>query len=217
MDICWWGHSCFCVREAGVTVVMDPHDSSVDFRLPRTKADIVTVSHHHPHHDDLASIFGEYKLIDGPGEYEIRSVFVTGLATYPRRRSTEDTMPPNRNVVFALDFDGLVVCHLGDLANVPDQEQVEALGDVDVLLVPVGGGGDSLNASQAAEVVRRIEPRLVVPMHCPPMAVEGKGGSIDRFLKEMGGREVLPAELVRISASNLPEETQAVVLNVSTA
>jgi L-ascorbate metabolism protein UlaG (beta-lactamase superfamily) len=213
MEINWWGRSCFSVHEGGAVVVLDPFDQSQGYKPPRLKADIVTVSYH-PQGSHIASLSGDFKLVDGPGEYEIRSVFITGIATYPKQRAGEDVQPPARNVVFALDFGGLVVCHLGNLPNALTQEQVEALGEVDVLLVPVGGG-EILNASQAAEVVSRIEPRLVIPMHCRPLDEEGKGGAIDKFLKEMGGREVVPVDSLRVSSSNLPPETQVAVLNVT--
>ena len=215
MEISWWGHSCFCVREGGAVVVTDPFDDRLEYKSPRIKADIVTVSHHHPHYDNTEALSGDFKIIDRPGEYEIRSVFITGIATYSARRPSEESQPPVRNVVFSLDFDGLVVCHLGHLPRVLDQEQIEALGDVDVLLVPIGGGDETLNASQGAELVSCVEPRLVIPMHCRPMAEDGTEGAIDKFLKEMGGREVLPVDVLRVSASNLPSETQVAVLNVT--
>jgi len=217
MEISWWGHSCFCVREGGAVVVTDPFDDSLGYKLPQVEADIVTVSHQHPHHDNTVALAGEFKIVDKPGEYEIRSVFITGIATYSKPQPSDESLTPVRNVVFVLDFGDLVVCHLGDLTRVLAQEQIEALGDVDVLLVPIGGGGQTLNASQGAELVSRIEPRLVIPMHCCPVAGEDTDGPIDRFLKEMGGREVLPIDVLRVSASNLPTETQIAVLNLTSS
>jgi L-ascorbate metabolism protein UlaG (beta-lactamase superfamily) len=233
MEITWFGHSCFRLRDRGATVVTDPFDKSLGYPLPRIRADIVTVSHDHPHHNYLNAVKGEFKIVNSPGEYEIKSVFITGIATYPsqRRRKNAGDGDSRRNIILVFQFNGLTVCHLGDLAQVPTQTQVEALSNVDVLMVPVGGGM-SLNAVQAAEVISLIEPYIVIPMHytVPPVtgtgAVRGKTSSgsssrsgtvkldkVDKFLKEMGVPRVEPVDVLKVTSSSLPQETQVVVLN----
>jgi L-ascorbate metabolism protein UlaG (beta-lactamase superfamily) len=212
MEITWFGHSCFRLRDRDVSVVTDPFDSSLGLPLPNVRADIVTISHDHPHHNYLATVKGEHRVVDSPGEYEIRSVFITGIATYPTRRSTEGPAP-ERNLIFVFEFDGLSVCHLGDLAQVPTQTQVEALSEVDVLMVPVGGAANSLNAAQAAEIVSLIEPSIVIPMHFRADAADAKTDPVDKFLKEMGVGRVEPVDGLRVTESSLPPETQVAVLN----
>lgn len=216
MEITWFGHSCFRLRDRDVTVVTDPFDKTLGYELPRVRADIVTVSHDHPHHNHSAAVKGEFKVVDSPGEYEIQSVFITGIATYPSRRRRKDNGNGNggeeRNVIFVFEFDGLTVCHLGDLAQVPTQTQVEALSNVDVLMVPVGGGS-SLNATQAAEIISLIEPYIVIPMHYKTSPISLKLDKVDKFLKEMGVARVEPVDVLKVSKSSLPEETQVVVLN----
>ena len=216
MEITWLGHSCFRLRDRDVAVVTDPFDKSLGYELPRVRADIVTVSHDHPHHNYAAAVKGEFKVIDSPGEYEIKSVFITGIATYPSRRRRKDNGNGNggeeRNVIFVFELDGLTVCHLGDLAQVPAQTQVEALSNVDVLMVPVGGGS-SLNATQAAEIISLIEPYIVIPMHYKTSAISLKLDKVDNFLKEMGVTRVEPVDVLKVAKSSLPEETQVVVLN----
>jgi L-ascorbate metabolism protein UlaG (beta-lactamase superfamily) len=216
MDITWFGHSCFRLRDRDVTVVTDPFDKSLGYELPRVRADIVTVSHNHPHHNHSDAVKGEFKVVDSPGEYEIQSVFITGIATYPSRRRRKDNGVGNegeeRNVIFVFEFDGLTVCHLGDLAQVPTQTQVEALSNVDVLMVPVGGGS-SLNATQAAEIISLIEPYIVVPMHYKTSSISLKLDKVDKFLKEMGVARVEAVDVLKVSKSSLPEETQVAVLN----
>jgi L-ascorbate metabolism protein UlaG (beta-lactamase superfamily) len=239
MEITWFGHSCFRLRDRDATVVTDPFDKSLGYPLPRVRADIVTVSHDHPHHNYPNAVKGEFKIVNSPGEYEIKSVFITGIATYPsqRRRKNAGDEDSRRNIILVFQFNGLSVCHLGDLAQVPTQTQVEALSNVDVLMVPVGGGM-SLNAAQAAEVISLIEPHIVIPMHytvpvrgvVPPVpgtgAVRGKTGAsspprsravkldkVDKFLKEMGVPRVEPVDVLKVTNSSLPEETQVVVLN----
>lgn len=214
MEIIWFGHSCFRLSDRTAVVVTDPFDESLGYTVPRVQADIVTISHDHPHHSHLAAVEGDYRVLDSPTESEIKSVFVTGIASYPNRKEGDEPVSESDcNVVFVFEFDGIAVCHLGDLAQVPSQAQVQALNDVDVLLVPVGGGGDSLSASRAVEVVSLIEPRIVVPMHYGFEGGDQGNGPVRKFLKEMGVGQVVPADDLKISRTNLPQETQVVLLN----
>jgi L-ascorbate metabolism protein UlaG (beta-lactamase superfamily) len=213
MEINWFGHSCFRLRDRTATVITDPFDKSLGYEPPRVRADIVTISHDHPHHNHHAAVKGEFKLIDAPGEYEIKEIFITGIATYSvhRRRKENGDEDERRNIIFVFEFDNLSVCHLGDLAQVPTQTQVEALTDVDVLMVPVGGGS-SLNATQAAEVISLIEPYIVIPMHYKTGATALKLDKVDKFLKEMGTPRIEPISVLKVTKSSLPQETQVVVL-----
>lgn len=209
MDITWYGHSCFRITERNfLSIVTDPFDESLGYPMPKLKADIVTISHNAPGHNNLAAVKGFRRVIDGPGEYEIGGVFIIGVATYDQRSEN-----PRRNVVYVLDFDNLTVAHLGDLDHVPSQSMVDALGSIDVALVPVGGGG-ALSSSQAAEVVSLLEPSIVVPMHYQTDALRGMElDPVDRFLKEMGINSYQEEPLLRVSSNNLPEQTQVVILD----
>lgn len=204
MEIVWHGLSCFRILERGrPAIVTDPFHSNVGLDLPKLKAGIVTISHNAVGHGNVAGVTGYSHALSGPGEYEIGGIFITGIATHQKG---------NRNVHFVFDVDGIVVAHLGDLMKVPTQAQIEAMGEVNVLLLPVGGG-NSLNAIQAAEVVSMIEPNIVIPMHyqLPNLTVELDG--VERFLKEMGVSDAEPGNSLRVSNSSLSEETQTVVLN----
>jgi L-ascorbate metabolism protein UlaG (beta-lactamase superfamily) len=217
MEITWFGHSCLRLRDRDVTVITDPFDKSLGYELPRVRADIVTVSHDHPHHSYLPAVKGEFKVVNNPGEYEIKSVFITGIAHYPtrRQRKGDANEEPQRNIIFVFEFDGLTVCHLGGLTQVPTQTQVEELSNVDVLLVPVGGGA-SLNAAQAAEIISLVEPYIVVPMHYNIGAAHAgapKLDGVDKFLKEMGVARGETTDMLKVTKGSLPEETQVVVLN----
>jgi L-ascorbate metabolism protein UlaG (beta-lactamase superfamily) len=116
------------------------------------------------------------------------------------------------NTVFLFEFDGITVCHLGDLGHVPAQAQVEALSSVDVLLIPVGGL-HTIDASQAAEVISLIEPRLVIPMHFKTPVEKAKLHAVDKFLKEMGIDSLNSTSELKVSKSSLPEETEVVLLD----
>jgi len=209
MDITWYGHACFRLRDKGATVVTDPYDQSIGYTLPKVRADIVTVSHDHADHNYVSGIKSVPKVVDGPGEYEIKGVFITGIATFhDRKKGTQR----GRNTVFLFEFDGLTICHLGDLGHVPTQAQVEALSDVDILLVPVGGVS-TLGAPQAAEVISLLEPKIVIPMHYKTKALTLKLASVNRFLQEMGLKKLAAQESLKVTASTLPEETQIVLLD----
>jgi L-ascorbate metabolism protein UlaG (beta-lactamase superfamily) len=178
------------------------------------RADILTISHDAADHNYVKGVKGDFQVLAGPGEYEVSSVFVTGLELRGDRKAKREAASQQRNTVFVFEFDDLTVCHLGDLNLVPTQAQVEeALGEVDVLLVPVGGG-ESLNAAQASEVVSLLEPHIVIPMHYHIPGSEAKLDSVSKFLKEMGLDKVPPQEALKVGRSSLPDDTQVVVLEM---
>ncbi|GIK75435.1 MAG: MBL fold metallo-hydrolase [Chloroflexota bacterium] len=214
MDITWYGLSCFRIREGGVTIICDPYDKSVGLTLAKARADIVTVSHDRAGHNAVDRITGDPKILTGPGEYEVKNVFITGLTTYHRR---DGSHAPERNVAFFFEFGGLTVGHMGDIGEVPAQSEIEELniGEVDVLMVPVGGG-DTLDPARAVELVGLLEPRLVIPMHYnhPGLGEDlaTKLESVDKFLKEFGAANIEPVDTLKVAKSTLPEETQVVLL-----
>jgi L-ascorbate metabolism protein UlaG (beta-lactamase superfamily) len=216
VEITWLGHSCFRLRDRAATVVTDPYGKDMGLNLVRVRADIVTVSHDAEDHNYVKGVKGDFQVLTGPGEYEVSSVFVTGLELRGDRKSKKDSGSTLRNTVFLFEFDDLTVCHLGDLNIVPTQAQVEeALGEVDVLLIPVGGG-ESLNASQASEVVSLLEPHVVIPMHYHVPGSTVKLDSVSAFLKEMGLDKIPPQEMLKVSRGGLADETQVMLLEMKT-
>ena len=206
MDLTWLGHACFRLRGKNAVAVTDPYPPSLGPRLSKIEADLVTVSHPHPNHSNLKAVKGQ--VIDGPGEYEVKGVTVNGLPTFHDGSRGEQHGP---NTVFLIDVDDVRVCHLGDLGHRLDDAALEQIGTVDVLLVPVGGG-NSLDATGAAEVVRQIEPRMVVPMHYALPAVKKDLEGVDRFLKEMGAPETEPIQRLSVQATTAETETTKVVV-----
>lgn len=210
MEITWYGLSCFRLTERGLaTVVTDPYDAEVVGYSPlRLRADIVTVSHDTPGHNHVEAVKGARHVLTGPGEYEIGGVFITAIQTdgFGKKNSNE-----TRNTLYVFDYDGLMVAHLGDLRQVPSQAEIESLGTVHVALVPVGGGG-SLNAAKAAEVISLLEPNIVIPMHYATPGCRLSLDPLSKFLKEMGVGQVEPLPSLKITKSALPEETRLVVL-----
>jgi len=212
MEITWYGHSCFRLTERNMaTVVTDPYDNkSIGYFPLKLKADIVTISHDAPGHNNSDAVKGASHVISGPGEFEIGGVFITGVQTDSGagKKAKEQT----RNTLYVFDYDGLTVAHLGDLKQAPPQNEIEALGTVNVALVPVGGGG-GLNAAKAAEVISLIEPNIVVPMHYGTSDVKVSLESLNKFIKEMGLSKPETQPSIKVTRSSLPEETHVVVLD----
>jgi L-ascorbate metabolism protein UlaG (beta-lactamase superfamily) len=209
LDIDWYGHACFRIRDRGVTIVTDPHPEELGYERPRIRADVVTVSHPHPGHSAVKGFRGSPHVLSAPGEYEIGGAFITGIATYHDARQGSEQ---GQNTVFMFDLGGLTVCHLGDLGHGLAQEEIEAFDQVHILLIPVGGG-NSLGGALAAEVVSTIEPNIVVPMHYGTPLLSRELEGVDRFLRAMGAGHVTPQESLRVRPGSLPEDTQVVVLD----
>jgi L-ascorbate metabolism protein UlaG (beta-lactamase superfamily) len=218
MDITWYGLSCFRIRDGGVTVLCDPYDKSIGMTLPRVRADIVTVSHARPGHNSVERAAGTPKILDGPGEYEVSNVFVTGLTTYHRRQSDS---AEERNVIYFLDFGSLTVGHLGDLGEVPSQSEIEELnlGEIDVLMVPVGGGA-TLDPTRAVDVIGMFEPKIVAPMHYRQPELTAPWAAslepVDNFLRALGAAAPEPVTTLKISKTSLSEETEVVLFSPQT-
>lgn len=210
MEITWHGLSCFRLFERGIaTVVTDPYDSSVvGYRALSLRADIVTISHDAPGHNHLSAVKGKQHVIKGPGEYEIGGVFITGVETDGRKRAADE----ERNTLYVFDYNGVTIAHLGDLRRVPSQAQIEAFGDVNIALVPVGGGG-GLSAAKAVEVISLLEPGIVIPMHFGTPGASLKLAPVTNFLKGMGVGKVDPQPSLKITHTSVPSETRVVVLS----
>ena len=215
MEITWYGHSCFRLTERNyATVVTDPFDSkAIGYDALKLRSDIVTVSHDAPGHNNPDAVKGTSHVIDGPGEFEIGGVFITGVQSDSgasgKKRSKDDSP---RNTIYVFDYDGITVAHLGDLRQTPTQSEIESLGTVNVVLVPVGGGG-GLNAAKAAEIISLIEPNLVIPMHYATPATKVSLDSLNKFIKEMGLTKPATQSSLKVTRSSLPNETHVVVLD----
>jgi L-ascorbate metabolism protein UlaG (beta-lactamase superfamily) len=215
MEITWYGHSCFRLTERNyATVVTDPFDNkSVGYDSLKLRSDIVTVSHDAPGHNHTDAVKGTSHVIDGAGEFEIGGVFITGVQTDGGSgKKKKDKEKGAQNTIYVFDYDGITVAHLGDLKEIPTQSEIEALGTINVALVPVGGGG-ALNAAKAAEIISVIEPNLVIPMHFATPAAKVSLDSLNKFVKEMGLSKPETQPSLKVTRSGLPDETKVVVLD----
>jgi L-ascorbate metabolism protein UlaG (beta-lactamase superfamily) len=208
MEISWLGYSCFRLKGKNTTVITDPFPPTLGYSLGKPSARVVTVSHSHADHSYTKAFDSETKLINRPGEYEVGGVLIIGLATF---HDAENGARLGKNNVFAIEVDDVNICHLGDLGHPLSSDQIEELGNVDVLMVPVGGG-DTISASQASALVRSLEPKIVIPMHYKTLTLSKQMDGVDKFLKEMGITESVPQPKLVVSKSSLPLTTQVVVL-----
>jgi L-ascorbate metabolism protein UlaG (beta-lactamase superfamily) len=213
MEITWLGHSCFQLRGKNVILITDPVTPRQEIseevsRLSKTNATIVTISHDHPGHNYVQGVGGKPRVVRGPGEYEISDVLITGVSSF---HDDEHGKKQGRNTIYIIHMDDLVICHLGDLGHSLQEQQLEEVADADVLLLPIGGG-NSINATQAAEIISQVEPRVVIPMHYHPEQSEGRPAQLDKFCREMGVEAVEPQPKFTITKSSLPATMQVVLL-----
>ena len=212
MDITFLGHSSFRIKGKNVTLVTDPYYAKlVGLKYPRVSADIVTVSHGHDDHNKVENVSGVKKVISGPGEYEIMGVSIIGIASF---HDDKKGKLRGKNTVYVIEMDGLRLVHLGDLGHKLSDNILEGIGNVDVLMIPVGGEY-TIGPSTAADIVRDVEPRTTIPMHYQMKGLNpeifGKLTSVDAFLSDVG----LSAETMdklTIKKESLGEDQKVVVL-----
>jgi len=213
MQINYLGHSCFKIRSKNTILLTDPFDESIGFPLPRTKADIVTISHEHKDHFCLDNVEGEPFIVNGPGEYEIADVSVFGLAAFHDKVGGAER---GKNTIYTIRTEEVSLCHLGDLGHKLNDQQLEEVNGVDVLFIPVGGTY-TLGPKEAVEVINQVEPKIVIPMHYRVPALESSFAQsllpLEDFLNEIGVPEAKSVDKLIVSKTNLPEEREVVSLN----
>jgi len=207
MELTWLGHSGFRIKSKEATIVIDPPPFEGKPAASQ-EADLVLLSHHHEGHANQALVKGAPLVFDGPGEYESREVPILGLSTYHDDVKGERL---GKNTVFRMEMETLVLCHLGDLGHSLSAAQAEALGTVDILLVPVGGA-TTIDASKAAEMVKLIDPKVVIPMHYRDGEERQDLDTVEKFLNEMGVKDLVPQPKLTVNRSSLPAERQVMVL-----
>jgi len=211
MTITWLGHSCFKIQDKEVTLITDPYDPSIGLKLPRIAADIVTISHDHSDHNNVAGVHGkvgEPFVISGPGEYEVKDTFIYGIPFWHDKKEGEER---GVSIAYRIEIEGISIAHLGDLGHTLTEEQASKLDGVDILLIPVGGKY-TIGAHEASEVINEIEPRIVIPMHYKIPGLKLDIDQVDKFLKEMGASKAERLPKLKISKKDLPQEETRIIL-----
>jgi len=202
------GHNCVRIKAREATVLTDPVGRSTGYLMPKQTADIVTISHDHPGHANLAAVKPDYQVVHGPGEYEMHEVFITGIRTY---HDAERGKQRGYNTVYLIELEGLRIVHLGDLGHPLDTEQAEALDDCDVLLVPAGGG-DIISPEQAAETIGLLGAKIVVPMQYATPVGDKKLGDLTQFCKSLGVDVPQPEDKLMLRHSDVGDTVRVVAL-----
>lgn len=225
MEIVWLGHSCFRIKGKQAVVITDPFSPDLGYKMTKREADIVTISHDHPGHNFAASVLplpsspapelpqvplcARPKVVKGPGEYDIANVWVTGIASF---HDSEGGAKRGKNCIYLIQLDDIVLCHLGDIGHPLSTQQLQALGGVQVLFLPVGGVS-TIDAAAAAQIIRTIEPKLVIPMHYKTESLTTPLEPLENFLKQMALKEVIPLARLNVTTNSLTDETRVVVLD----
>lgn len=221
MEITWLGHSALRIRGTRIVLVADPYDSSNGTPMARMTADIVTVSHDHPHHSYTQAVEGNPRILKGPGEYEIANFYISGIGMplravkiaedEPEAGEEERARERQINTVFIYRAEGLSICHLGGINRELSPRQAEGLNQADVLIVPVGGRS-TISVDKVAQLVNLIGPRIVIPVQYRIEGTEEDLEPLDSFLNEIGVSDVSPQAKLNVTATNLPRDLSVVAL-----
>ena len=216
MQIIWYGQSCFQVSSSEgknnhVSIVVDPFGEDVGLKLPRKlEADIVLVTHDHSDHNNIKAVSGQPLVINGPGEYEAKGVFIQGISGFH-----DNSKGAERGdiTIYTIEVEGMRLCHLGDLGQKElTSDQLEKIGEVDILMVPAGGVY-TIDAAEAIKVMAQVEPKITIPMHYQIPKLKIKLGGVDKFLKGLGVKKLEPLPKLSIKKKDLSsEEVKIIVL-----
>ncbi len=211
MKVKWLGHASFLITsEEGTRIITDPYATGMGISYGDIKenADIVTVSHDHGDHNNAAAVSGNPQVVKGAGVQEAKGIQFKGIASYHDETQGSERGP---NTIFCFAVDGVNLCHLGDLGHRLSDEQAAEIGDLDILMTPVGGFF-TIDAAVATDIVEKLQPRVVIPMHYSTEKCAYPIAGVDDFLKGKADVKRLDATEAEFSKSGLPSSTEIVVL-----
>lgn len=209
MNIKWFGHSCFLLTSNnGTRILTDPFDEQVGYPLPKVEADIVATSHDHFDHGNIGIVSGYSKHIKDPGTYKYHDIDISGTATFHDEKGGELR---GKNTVFVFTIDGIKVCHLGDLGHTLSEQQIREIGQIDVLLVPVGGVF-TIDAITAVNVVNSLNPAITIPMHYKTRHLSFELDGVGNFLSVLPGEKLASSEIT-IDKDGLSGLSKVIVLD----
>ncbi len=215
MNITWKGQSCFQItssqgKDGHVNIVIDPFDEETGLRVPKLEADLLLVTHQHKDHNNVKAVSGNPFLIEGPGEYEVKEVSIQGIQSF---HDSSQGKERGSNTIYVMETEDIRICHLGDLGQKElTPEQVEQIGDIDILMIPVGGNF-TIESKEAVKIMSQIEPSIIIPMHYAIPKLKMKLNGLDKFLKTMGVKKLDTLPKLSIKKKDIsPEEAKIVVL-----
>lgn len=211
MQITYYGYTCFKIQSQGkITVITDVFDKSIGLKPPLLKADILTYSCAHFDCGDIMEKNNESQLfvINNPGEYEVSGIMIDGISAKHSEKLQQESFD---TTLYIFRIDEMVLCHLGDLGQKElNEDQLDIIGEVDILMVPVGGNYTA-DYKSAAHIVNQVEPRIVIPMAYRLPGLKVKLDEIDLFFKEIGISPKEKVDKLKIAKKDLPPEEMEVV------
>ena len=214
MQIIWHGQSCFQIvarREKNnqVSIVIDPFSEEVGLRVPKLEADILLITHGHYDHNNIKAVSGGPFLISGPGEYEVKEVYIRGIHSW---HDEKQGSPKSENTIYTIEAEDLKLCHLGDLGQKElTADQLEKIGEIDILMIPVGGI-HTISSREAPGIMAQIEPKIIIPMHYQVPKLKIKLDGLDKFLKTMGIKSIESLNKLSIKKKELSEEEIKIIV-----
>ena len=211
MVIKWLGHSCFLITsKKGVRIVTDPYavGGGINYSPIRETADVVLVSHGHADHNNVSAVQGKPEVVKGSGVRTARGIQFRGVATY---HDGSNGKLRGANIVFCFTVDDIKLCHLGDLGHVLSQVQIDEVGSVDVLFIPVGGSF-TIDATEAGQVCDQLNPKVIIPMHFKTPKCAYPVASVADFLEGKKNVRKLGSSEVEFELENLPGGGEIAVL-----
>jgi len=213
MNIVWKGQSCFQIssspsKNGQVSIVIDPFDKETGLKVPKLQADILLITHDHHDHNNVGAVSGEFLLIDGPGEYDIKEVVIEGIASFHDNSQGKEK---GINTIYIIETEEIRICHLGDLGQKElTTEQLDKIGDVDILMIPIGGTY-TINSDEAIKIMAQIEPRVIIPMHYHIPNLKIKLDKIDNFLKRLGIKKIETLPKLSIKKKDISAEEVKII------
>ncbi|MCH2310101.1 MAG: MBL fold metallo-hydrolase [SAR202 cluster bacterium] len=213
MEINWLGHSSISINSRDIILITDPFDNSDGEFFDSPKADIVTVSNDDPKHSNVSGVKGTPKIISGPGEYEIKHFYLTGIGSGVQSQDNSQNEPVN--TIYSIKVEGLIICHIGNLKQKLTPAQFDQIGKPHVLLLPMP---DQIpfNNSNLQELITSLQPRIIIPITTNDyISSEESGTTKEAFISELGGSEIQPQNRLNVTDTNLPPERKVILLNKS--
>lgn len=210
MKVRWLGHSCFLLTNArGINILTDPFDETLGYKMTKEKINIITISHEHYDHNNTMGIKGKPVVLKGLVDRDTHKIIFKGIASY---HDSIYGKIRGENTIFLIRTDDMVLCHLGDLGHLLDQDQLKEINQVDILFIPVGGYF-TINHLQAGQVIEQIKPKIVVPMHYKTDAIKWSIDPVSYFLEKKQNVKIVGNPFFEIDTSTLPKKTEIYVLN----
>lgn len=219
VTIQWLGHATFLIESSqGSKLLTDPLGEETGYPIPQVMPDVITISHEHFDHNYVRPYKDVPRVIRGltpdgrdwqKVDEKVKDVRIYNVFTYHDKLEGRER---GKNAVFVFELDGLRIAQLGDLGHLLTREQLEAIGSLDVLLIPTGGVY-TIDPREATAVMEQLKPRLTIPMHYHTPVCQFNIYKVTSFLKGKDNVRKVDGDTLRLSKETLPQKPEIVVLN----